>query len=296
MFDLDSALIDGVLLILGLLAILLPVCGNKFNEPSFLVLGRWFRWVLVASVFSVCLRHFELSFRPDWVHLITGFALWFLLETGYNWLSISAISRSELPLFPKFEVNKDGDEWPADERLIKTKEWLHNENFKRLGAFKAELFDGMYLRSSVYESADRLTRIQILFVPTRRDEAKACFTLSNQGAHGDRIITDNLHMPYGGYYPESWNLCRKPLISSLSKLLSLHRKRVVNSSIESESYVEDVFEEINENQRLLERLNTESGFLVPYSMQSDEGRISYNGRYRLWKEMWLLAYLGRSVS
>jgi hypothetical protein len=42
--------------------------------------------------------------------------------------------------------------------------------------------------------------------------------------------------------------------------------------------------------------NTETGFLVPRPRREEEGKITSEGCYRLWKEMWLLAYLGKSCA
>ena len=85
---------------------------------SFLLLGRWLRWFLFGILFTYILKTFEFSLRPDWVHFFTGIALWFVFETGYNWIAIKALSYSNLPLFPEFYENEDGDEWPAEKRLI----------------------------------------------------------------------------------------------------------------------------------------------------------------------------------
>jgi len=58
---------------------------------------------------------------------------------------------------------------------------------------------------------------------------------------------------------------------------------------------DSALEEMNEQQRILERLNTETGFLVPRPCQEEEGKLTADGSYRLWKEMWLLAYFGKSA-
>ena len=89
-------------------------------------------------------------------------------------------------------------------------------------------------------------------------------------------------------------MCRKPLIGSLVRLSSLHNKRLLKLKIEPVRVDDDALEELNDYQRILERLNTEIGFLVPRPRQEEEGKISPEGRYRLWKEMWFLAYFGRS--
>ena len=168
--------------------------------------------------------------------------------------------------------------------------------FKRLSALKAELFADTWLRSSIYESADRLTRIQVLFVPRRKGEAVACFSINTLGSGGERLITDNHFLPFGGYYPESWDQCRKPLVGSLPRLLRLHQRRLLKSGIHPIAFEDSPIEELNEQQRTLERLNTEIGFLVPHAQQEEAGRITSEGCYRLWKEMWMLSYLGKSVS
>jgi hypothetical protein len=291
----SSELLQYILFAVALFTVILPIMGNRYSIPALLLLGRWLRWFLFAVIFAYFLKTFELSFRPDWVHVMTGVALWFVIETGYNWIAIKALSRSELPLFPQFYVNDDGDEWPAEKRFIVLKDWLRTEKYTRLKALKAELFEGTYLRASIYESPDQLTRIQILFLPKRKGGATACYTVSTHCKNGERLITDNLFLPYGGYYPEGWDMCRKPLMGSLPRLLLLHRKRLLKFKAEPVVLEDAALEELNEQQRILERLNTETGFLVPRPRQEEEGKITSEGCYRLWKEMWLLAYLGKSV-
>ena len=51
----------------------------------------------------------------------------------------------------------------------------------------------------------------------------------------------------------------------------------------------------NAAQSELDRLNTELGFLHPHAERDDFGQITHEGRYRVWKEIWLLNYFGRSA-
>ena len=292
----STAISEYLLLGLALLAVLLPVLNGRIHLPFLQVLSRWVRWFLFAAIFAFSLDLFELSGRPYWVHYVTGIAIWFLLETAYNWIAIKALSRSDLPLFPDFQTNNDGDEWPADKQSIDLKDWLSQNDYKRLGSLKAEVYEETFLRATVYEQAQSMTRIQILFIPKRKGEATACYTITTNGKDGGRLITDNQFLPYGGYYPKAWNLCRKPLIGSLQRLLTLHHRRLLGSDINPCEFEDDPLAELNEQQRILERLNIETGFLVPRQYQEEEGKITYEGRYRLWKEMWMLAYLGKSVS
>ena len=47
--------------------------------------------------------------------------------------------------------------------------------------------------------------------------------------------------------------------------------------------------------RGLDRLNTELGFLHPHPKREDLGKFTSEGRYRVWKEIWTLNYLGRAA-
>jgi hypothetical protein len=291
----ESLSVEYLLFCLAVTSVLLPILAARYGLPFLQVLARWVRWFLFAGCFAFFMHAFELSYRPVWVLYLTGFCLWFIIETGYNWVAIQALNRSDLPLFPSFHPNRDGDEWPAENQFIDLKDWLKTVGFKRLAALKAELFPGAVLRASVYESEDGLTRLQVLFLPKRQGGATACYTIQTTGADGTRLITDNQFLPYGGYYPENWKLCRRPLVGSAKRLMRLHNKRVLGARMQPVPFEEDALEQLNEQQRILERLNTETGFLVPRPRQEEEGKFTSEGRYRLWKEMWTLAYLGKSM-
>ena len=296
MFDFTSPILKFGLVVVAVLIIFLARINARGEFPVLILMNRWLRWLLFAVFFAYLLKVFEFSSRPDWVHLVTGFMLWFLIETAYNWMAIKVLSRSEIPLFPRFKVNKDGDEWPKIAHLDKIKNWLKSKRFKRLAVLKAELFEDTFLRASIYESPDQTMRLQILFVPRRKSGAFAFYTLSTNGKNGHRLITDNHSLPFGGYYPEGWDFVRKPLVGSLEKLFHLHKKRLNQTIFESIPFEDGPLEELNHQQNLLERINMQSGFLNPLQYWEENGRLTYDGRYRLWKEMWLIAYLGRSIS
>jgi hypothetical protein len=279
---------------LAIITVLLTFLGGHFNIPICLILGRWLRWFLLSAIFAYLIKTFEVSLRPDWVHFSTGIALWFIVETGYNWIAIKALSFSNLPLFPDFYENKDGDEWPAEKRFIEIKEWLRDKNYTRLKRLNLNSLLDTHLRASIYESSDQLTRIQVIFLPKRKGGAYCMLTQLARAQKVEVALLPTTHtLPYGGYYPEGWEMCRKPLVGSIKRLLLLHHKRVLKLKIEPVVVQDGALEELNEHQRTLERINTETGFFVPRPRREEEGRISQEGRYRLWKEMWLTAYFGK---
>jgi hypothetical protein len=53
--------------------------------------------------------------------------------------------------------------------------------------------------------------------------------------------------------------------------------------------------DFNAVQYELDQLNTELGFLHPRGEREDLGKFTHEGRYRVWKEIWMLNYLGRSA-
>ena len=99
-----------------------------------------------------------------------------------------------------------------------------------------------------------------------------------------------MHTPYGGFYPDNWNVVRRPWTRSANTLFKLHEKRILN--LDLEEYEVDPVDDLNQQQGVLERKNIEEGFLFPPHLQEENGRITWEGRYRVWKEVWLLNYFG----
>jgi len=110
-----------------------------------------------------------------------------------------------------------------------------------------------------------------------------------------RVVTDNLYIPFGGFYPENWLVERRPRVRSLPRLLKRHRRRVEKLNSAPEGFAVEPLAELNAAQHELDRLNTELGFLYPHNERDDHGKITQAGRYRVWKEIWMLNYLGRSA-
>jgi hypothetical protein len=252
---------------------------------------RWLRWFSIAAVFSYGLSYFELSFRPFWVHFITGAALWFFVETTYNLLAIRVLSTSDHSLFPNFRDNKQGSVYPADKKFIRTREWLSKHGFHKLSALTAEIVEGYELKTFTYQSEDCCTRIQIYYIPSARSGIKEYFSITSRDDNGRIWLSENLTHPFGGYYPNKWIVNRSPLTASINNLLKKHTSSLSQSNAILVPFASTVLEEVNAMQSELKEFNQKIGFLTP----QNELKISQEGRYRIWKEMWLLAYLGCTV-
>jgi hypothetical protein len=224
------------------------------------------------------------------------FLLWLLAETLYNWLAISALSLSPAPLFPRFSVNQSGEEWPTHPQLLRLRDWLRKQGFKPVQALQAEVGPGIKVRGSFYQNATATVRLQVLFLPQAGGTITVCHALSTQTASGHRYVTDNLSLPFGGYfYPESWLVERSLWRRSLPSLVARHQARLAEAGEAGEPWKDDPLTDINAQQRELERINTELGFLFPPTEREEHGKITQAGRYRVWKEYWLVNYFGRGA-
>jgi len=268
----------------------------RYASPLLAIADRWLRWL----IFSFGAAHFCLFLewvnRPYWVLVAVFFFIWFLAETLYHWLAISALSVSPLPLFPRYAINTSGEEWPVQPRLLKVREWLRAQGLRQVQALKAEVGGGLYLRVSIYQDAASTLRVQVTFLPQNNGAIGLCYTLTSITGAGERYITDNLTVPFAGFYPENWLVERRPWSRSLARLLERHRGRLLAAKATAVSFSTEPLNDLNFAQNELDRLNTELGFLHPHPEREDFGKITHEGRYRVWKEIWMLNYLGRAQS
>jgi len=273
----------------------LHLLNTRVASPIVSIVNRWVRWVLFSATVAFVDETFVLSGRPFWIVAAVAFIAWFLLESAYNWAAIRALSLSPLPLFPRFVLNTDGDEWPTQRRLFWIRDWLRAGRFTQTQALKAELAPDAFLRVSVYQNPDALDRIQIAFIPHATHAVSLCCTVSTQTAEGVRYISDNLYLPFGGFFPENWRVDRRPWVRSIPRLVEVHRQRMRRDGVTPVPWQIDPLDDINRQQSQLEMVNTELGFLLPHREREENGKLTSEGRYRVWKEIWLLNYFGRTV-
>ncbi|MEO5959420.1 MAG: hypothetical protein ABIZ49_13175 [Opitutaceae bacterium] len=284
-----------LILVAILVSLVLMQVNQRRASPVLSILDRWLRWLVFAFGGAQISREFEWIDRPYWAQAAAFFLLWFMGETLYNWLAITAHSLSPLPLFPRYVVNSSGDEWPVQPRLLRIREWLRAQGFRQVQALKAEVGGGFHLRVSVYQDAQATVRVQVTFIPQANGAISVCFAASSLAIDGSRYVTDNLYIPFGGFFPENWFVERAPCRRSLPRLLARHRERIAKAGATLTAFTAEPLAELNATQRELDRLNTEMGFLHPHSERDDRGKFTHEGRYRVWKEIWMLNYLGRAA-
>lgn len=277
-----------------IVSLVLHQANLQFASPVIAIINRWLRWLVFAAGVAKISSDLGWIDRSFPVLSAIFFLLYFLAETLYRWLEVRAVSVSPLPLFPRFTINSSGEEWPTHPRLLRIRDWLRAQGFRQVQALRAEVAPGMFVRLSIYQDPDGLLRIQVMFMPQRNGAISVCYTLSSQTVNGYRYITDNLHTPFGGFYPETWIVERNPWRRALPALVARHRARLARHKEPLLVWADDPLADLNAQQRELERVNTELGFLLPHAEREENGKMTAEGRYRVWKEIWLLNYLGIS--
>src|ERR1700712_2280992 len=235
--------------------LLLFYINLRMASPILAIPIRWLRWILFALFMAQTNAQLAFIDRPFWTVAAVVFLLWFHLESGFNWLKVSAISLSPMPLFPRYVVNTSGDEWPTQKRLLRVRDWLRNNRFMHVQALKAELGGGIWLRASVYHNPDNTLRLHVLFVPQENGAITVCYSLATLTAGALRYVTDNLYIPFGGFYPESWHVERTPWSRKLSRLVARHQERVKKSGESPQKWDINPIDDINQQQQHMEMIN-----------------------------------------
>jgi len=286
--------LNALVLPLVVIAVILSVSGIRKGEPLRVIIGRWAIWLCVSAGMAILLHRMGASSKPMWATALFCLLMWMFVETVYNWLAIDAISRSGLPLFPTYRYNEGGNQWPADRKFIALRENLRKVGLRSVASAIGMLGSEDYLRCSVYQNEDATLRLNLTFLPRGGGSLSVFCAFSSMLENGFRVVTDNVFIPFGGFYPENMFLERFPLVRSVGRLMKIHEKRVAKAESTPLKWENDPVAEMNELQKEIEKLNVSLGFLVDPSKREEDGNISREGRYRLWTELWTLNYLGRS--
>ena len=272
-------------------AIIFSQLSLHMASPVMSIANRWIRWMVFSLCGAKLVMDFELTDSSYWSISLAMILLWLLLETIYNWFMIKMLSMSRIPLFPKY--SSASENWPENGKFPKLAAWLKKNGYRQIQALKTQVIPGMGILSLVYQNESSDIRLQITFIPQFRGKLVPCLAFSSNMTSGEHCVTDNYYIPFGGYYPEHWNLLRKPWCRSADALLRKHQRRIAGKIVTP--WVSEPLLDANRNQQELEQVNMKRGFLVDYSQREEYGTITSSGRYRVWKEYWLLNYLGLTV-
>jgi len=288
----SDALVGYVIIVLGLGLFLLSWRNRRLPSFPLVLLSRWLRWTLFGLGMAYLLREWGGSTRPYWALAPSFLLLWMLVESIYAWLAVRALSVSNLPVFPHYREDSAGVSWPIEKSYVRVKEKIRELGFIRRHELVADLGEQVTMRSLLYTDEPGRIRLQVIFVPRATGRPALFFILTSKSGTR-RLATDNVWLPFGGVFPEDWRVDRRPFIRSLDLLLKRHRRTLAKEGFEAEAFSEDLVEELNDEQEVLDHVSTERGILVPRAQRREYGKLTGDGRYRVWKQILLLNYFGR---
>ena len=131
--------VQATTLALAVLSLALSWWAARQGCPVRAVFGRWARWFFLAMLAAGILYTYNWTGYGFPVLFAVSLLALFLVETAYNWMAISALSKSELPIFPKFEENERSDDWPNNRAFIKLKTWLRETGFQKRQSLVSKL-------------------------------------------------------------------------------------------------------------------------------------------------------------
>lgn len=279
----------------AVLSVLANRAALSQGSPPLAILARWCRWFFMAFLITLSVQLFMSNGIETWRVFVAGLLGWFLLESIYAWLLVNVVSGSDLPLFPRFRRSASGDSWPIEEQWIQLKEWARKAGFERRDMLSVSLDGEITLRVSVLDQPAEQIRMLVYLIPNQIGTLMSALAFHTDFKDGKRVVTDNFFIPFGGFYPENWEVARMPRERNPQRLLDRHKSRCKEVDAPVAELNADPMEGINRDQQRVELLNRQLGFLNSIEEEEEVGRISGPGRYRVWRDMLLQNYLGTSL-
>ena len=129
--------------------------------------------------------------RPDWLHFVTGLAIWFMIETLINRISIQLLNFSDIHLFPSYTTDAGENLWPIQSRAMRIKKILSEKGFRSIGIVKAQVHGHLKVRQALFLDADKAIRLGVVFIPNAQNRIQLYFSLCSVSESGKLYITDN---------------------------------------------------------------------------------------------------------
>lgn len=269
----------------------------RYLNPLFAIAKRWLKLLALGYILGTALMDWGIvEGKPLWLLTLVLLLVLLLAESVYSWFGIRFINRSDVPLFPRFIDAPKGHEWPNHPYFRELKNCLREHRFAFTQSSRANISDQNYLRSTFFLDPSETIRVQVIYMPRTRAVYHSSIVFSSKTKSGEFLVTDNIQLPFGGFYPETISLVRKPLQVSFERLFVLHKSRMEASGEAFEPWVTSPLDDVNKHQRLVELANIDAGILFPIHMRSENGRLTGEGIYRMWRDFLMMKYFGVSTS
>lgn len=251
------------------------------------VARRWARFAFFSLALALAAKKYAF---PDagFAELAAAGALSYaLVETLIYWLQICAASSSGLPPFGTRK--KAESAWSCEPSMIRLKRKIEALGFKKSGAFIVEFGGGMSAKTTIFDSADGKTRLDVTFVPIGNSYIVSS-SASSVDSDGARWATDGNPTPFGLSFPSGWKVARKPLACDPLKLLKIHAARLEKSGKTFVPISETPDEYAAETAGGMERQSARDGLMNAGSAAEESGIFTQEGKTRIWLDMIMTNY------
>ncbi|MDR1413603.1 MAG: hypothetical protein LBI56_01535 [Puniceicoccales bacterium] len=230
--------------------------------------------------------------RPLWVLLAILLLLLFLCESIRIWALTGIFTRIDIPIFPKFRQCTENFIWPIGKFFDDIRELIISRGFKEKALLKLGGGDIFVIYSPIFYSDDHRSRLQVIFDSFQRERIVLNCVLTSYAKNGEAIVTNNLRTVFASFYPKSWNIKRFPM-ASLEELFDRHARRIRDKKILK---IDDnsSWEAINSEHHQIELENCRAGLCEKLD-GNDHITLTFFGRYQLWRDMLIYAFLGKNI-
>lgn len=264
---------------------------SYLRAPQTIILSRWVRWIFTCLGFALLAKVYWLPLAPLPLIFFTNFILWFIFESFMIWRQIRRISTLQVPIFPKFAEMESANLFFPNTLRQPMEESLAKLGFSMEKILRIDDPKMPQTICPVFRSENRKIRLLIKLQYILPQQIKTSISIYSIREDGDVFLTENNSNIYGGYYPKKWHVVRRPLMQNVDKLIKYHQNRVEKKNLQKLD--SSPIDEINGFQNALKLENLRRDFIV--SEKEERLFLSSNACYRIWLEVWLLTYLGRSI-
>ncbi len=270
--------------LLGAMSVVSVLNARFFASGNLRVLGRWTRCLFSTVAIAVVLDYLFPG-RPSGALLSGSFLLFFLVESVFYWIQLTVFNTSGIPLFADYRRVENA--WINGRKYSALRRRIENLGFRECAAFKSET-EGIETFVTCFNNGEKNVGLTVAFIPLGGGEYTAEFGYHSVLADDSRICTDSSSVPFGLEYPQKWDVERHPCIGDPSKLLKIHASRVKARGGETVPLPD--IPDVNAEQKEVEAQCEKSALTNPPAFR-DRGILTYEGKYKLWKDMILVNFL-----
>lgn len=279
----ESLMLAAAAVLFAAFALLGPL-SRAFPLRAWLrVARRWARFAFFSVALALAAKRYAFP-GAGFAELAAAGALSYaLVETLIYWLQICAASSSGLPPFGT--RRKVESAWSCEPSMIRLKRKIEGLGFKKSGAFLVEFGNGMSAKTTIFDSADGRTRLDVTFAPAGGGAYAVSSSAYSVDSDGARWATDGNPTPFGLSFPDGWKVLRKPLACDPLRLLKIHAARLEKSGKTFVQIPETPDRYASEIAGGVERQSARDGLMNAGAEAEESGIFTQEGKTRIWLDM-----------